>query len=178
MRRPIFWFLWPEQPAGPLDDEAVQTRWIRVCGRGPWRWALLIMMTAIVIILTAAGVSALLAAPSPVTIAVTVILVIPAVALLARGWVAGTYVCDRGVKVSSILTTEVVPWHLVTAVTAQPTSRWLGLPLRVGGQHIVVDAATASHRTHVETGSPDLWLRPTAYDAAADRLRTWWSETR
>ena len=109
----------------------------------------------------------------------TTIVVVPLVALLARAWVAGTYVSDRGIKVSRILATEAVPWSVVAGVVDSPDSRLLGTPLRVPGLGVVIlDDAGRGIRTHVESASPDLWLRPQARAAAADRLRTWHRETR
>jgi hypothetical protein len=183
MRRPVFWFLWPAAEPGPVDADAVQERWLRVCGRGPWRWAFLIVASAAVVISVSAAVAATLAQPGWITIALSIVVAVPLVALLARAWVAGTYVSDRGVKVSRVLTTELVPWPRVVAIDSVTGSRWLGLPLRLGGERIVVrttdDAgASAAIDTHVETASPDLWLRPQALDAAAGRLRTWLRETR
>lgn len=179
---------------GPLDGEAVQVRWARVCGRGPWRWGFLVALTVAVVTVVSAAVAATLAQPSWVTVTLSIVVAVPLVALLARAWVAGTYVSDRGIKVSRTLTTELVPWSGIADITTTRGSHWLGLPLRAGGERVVVtladagdaagaadagtDSAPASIGTHVETASPDLWLRPQAFDAAADRLRTWLRETR
>ena len=183
MRRPVFWFLWPTAEPGPLDADAVQARWTRVCGRGPWRWAFLVTMSAAVVIVISSAAAAALAQPGWLTLALTIVVALPLVALLARAWVAGTYVSDRGVKVSSVLTTEVLPWAAVTAIVIAEGTRVLGTPLRAGGQRVVVRIVDDSHAssdvaTHIETASPDLWLRPQAWAAASDRLRTWLRETR
>ena len=186
MRRPIFWFLWPAGDPGPLDAEAVQPRWLRVCGRGPWRWAFLLLLTGLVATVVSAAFAAALSQPGPAGIAIGLVIAlaiaIPLVALLARGWVAGTYVSDRGIKVSRVLATDVLPWSTVTDIASPPGSHWLGLPVRAGGARITVhfigsDGVDARVATHVETASPDLWLRPQAFAAAADRLRTWRRET-
>jgi len=181
VRRPIFWFLFPAREPGPLDGSAAQATWLRICPRGPWRLAFLIVATLGTVTLASAAVAAVLAAPSWAGAGITVVVVIPIVALLARGWVAGTYVCDRGVKVSSILSTEVLPWASVAAFQVEGGSRWLGTPLRIGGERIELlareDGDVRRMGTHVETASPDLWLRPQAWDAASDRLRTWLRES-
>jgi len=179
VRRPVFWFLWPTADPGPLDGAAMQTRWIRVCGRGPWRWGFLTLCTAAVVTLSCAAVAVALTRPGWLSLLVTVAVVLPLVGLLARAWVAGTYVSDRGIKVSRILTTEAIPWPCVTDVVDAPGSRLLGTPLRVPGLGVVIrDDAGQGIRTHVESASPDLWLRPQAWSAASDRLRTWVRETR
>lgn len=177
MRRPIFWFLWPSPAPGPLDADAVQVRWLRICGRGPWRWAFLIVFTAAVVIVVSAAGAATLAQPGLLTIMFAVIIGIPLVALLARAWVAGTYVSDRGVKVSSVLTTVVIPWSDIDDVTTSPGSRLLGLPLRAAGRRVDIAWHGGLAPTHVESLSPDLWLRPESFAAARDRLSTWLRES-
>jgi hypothetical protein len=178
MRRPVFWFLWPAGDPGPLDADAVQIRWTRICGRGPWRWAFLVVFTALVVTAVSAAVAATLASPGVLTLALSLVLALPLVALLARAWVAGTYVSDRGVKVSGVLTTVVIPWGEVVAVSPAAGSRLLGLPLRSRGERIEITWSQDITPTHVESASPDLWLRPAAFDAARDRLLTWLRETR
>lgn len=183
MRRPIFWFLWPAAEPGPVDGAATQPRWIRVCGRGPWRWAFLIACSLAVVTLSSAALAAVITRPGWQTLMLSILVVVPLVALLARAWVAGTYVSDRGVKVSRILATDVAPWSEVADVSTVGGSRWLGLPVRAGGERVVVQLVAGADGpeaigTHVETASPDLWLRPQAWSAASDRLRTWLRETR
>ena len=183
MRRPVFWFLWPAPEPGPLDDEAAQVRWARVCGRGPWRWAVLIAFTALVVTVVSAAVATTLDQPSWATVALSIVLAVPLIALLARAWVAGTYVSDRGIKVSRILTTDSVPWPAVRDVDTVAGTRWLGLPAKAPGRRAVVvyDDSEGSRSvigTHVESASPDLWLRPQAFEASRDRLGTWLRETR
>lgn len=178
MRRPIFWFLWPATQQGPVDHEATQARWERVCPRGPWRLALLIGCTAALLTLVPAVVMALLSAPDAMSVLVTLIVAIPVIGLLARGWVAGTYVSDRGLKVSTVLTTQTMPWGDVVAIEVRPGSRLLGVPLMVDGESVVIATAAGPVRTHVQSASPDAWLRPSAFAAARDRLGTWWRETR
>lgn len=176
VRRPIFGFLWPDPDPGPLDGAATQQRWVRVCSRGPWRWGFLILMSFAVITAGSAALAAALARPGWVSALLALVILVPLVSLLARAWVVGTYVSDRGVKVSSVLTTEVLPWSDIDAIRVEAGTRLLGIPVGVAGEHVeLVSSRTGSAplRTHVETASPDLWLRPQAWSAAADRLRTW-----
>jgi hypothetical protein len=178
MRRPIFWFLWPVADPGPLDGDAVQVQWSRICGRGPWRWTFLIGFSALVVITVSAAVAATLADPGLLTVMLSIVIGLPLVALLARAWVAGTYVSDRGIKISGVLTTVVIPWGAIHAIDSATGSRLLGLPLRAPGKRMEVAWSDTVTSTHVETASPDLWLRPAAFDAARDRLLTWLRETR
>jgi hypothetical protein len=177
VRRPIFWFLWPAAEAGPVDDAAVQSRWLRVCGRGPWRWTFLIACTAGAVTVISAAAAATLSRPGLLTAMLTVLIAVPVIGLLARAWVAGTYVCDRGVKVSDVITTTIIPWSEVMDVEVSSRSRLLGTPVRLTGRQVRVRWSGATTPTHVETASPDLWLRPQAFDAARDRLLTWHRET-
>jgi hypothetical protein len=179
VRRPIFWFLWPAPAPGPLDAAASQTKWVRVCGRGPWRWGFLIVCTAAVVTLSSAALAVVVAQPGWLALVISLVVVIPLIALLARAWVAGTYVSDQGIKVSRILSTEAIPWSTVVAVGSTRRRRWLGTPLPIPGTTVTIsDAAGRERDTHIETASPDLWLRPQAFDAARDRLITWLRETR
>ncbi|MEY4170621.1 MAG: hypothetical protein RLZ94_1694 [Actinomycetota bacterium] len=179
MRRPIFWFLWPAATPGPLDAAASQTKWARVCGRGPWRWGFLVACTAAVVTLSSAALAVVVAQPGWLALVLSAVVVIPLIALLARAWVAGTYVSDRGIKVSRILSTEAIPWSAVGAVGSTQRSRCLGTPLRIPGTTVTISDATGRVMgTHIETASPDLWLRPQSFDAARDRLGTWLRETR
>lgn len=178
MRRPVFWFLWPVSPPGPVDGHAEQVTWVRVCSRGPWRWAFLITITVLMTTVLTAAVAAALTSPGILTFALTLLVALPLIALLARAWVAGTYVCDRGIRVSGVLLTEVLTWEQVLTLRVDSGSRLLGLPLAAGGERVVLDTRMRVVGTHVESMSPDLWLRPDAWAAAQDRLHTWWSETR
>lgn len=177
-QRPIFGFLWPAARAVPQDDDAVQLTWVRVPPRGPWRLVLLLAATALLITVGAAMISALFAAPSLVGLIVSAAVLVASVMLLGRAWAVGTSVSDAGIKISRLRTTTVVPWTRVRGIDAVDGSRLLGLPAHMSGSHVVVATADDTISTHVASASPDLWLRPQAYDAAVSTLRTWWRETR
>lgn len=176
--KPIFGFLWPHRPAGPLDADARQSRWERVTPRGPWRLALLIGLSLGLMSLAAPAMVALVAAPSAYALALVILVLVPATALIARGWVAGCFVSDAGVKIATVLRTTYAPWEAVAEVIVADGSRWLGTPLRVRGQRIALRLVHGTAETGLGTTSPDLWLRPQAWAAAHDRLRQWWMETR
>ncbi len=177
-QRPIFGFLWPAARAVPQDAHAVQLTWRRVPPRGPWRLALLISCTALLITGGAAMISALLASPSIPGLLISVVVIVGSALLLGRGWAVGTSVSDAGVKVSRLRTTVVIPWADVVEVDELPRSRWLGLPVSVAGSTVLLRTPEGPVLTHIATASPDLWGRPQSADTAATALRTWWRETR
>lgn len=176
-QRPIFWFLWPSPPALPLDADAVQTRWLRVTGRGPWRLAFLLLLSGIVLGLAVSAVLALLTAPTWSSALITLVVGVPIVALTARAWVMGTSVCDRGIKVATTLHTAYLPWSAVDAIEVAPARvRLLGTPLRISG-HAARALGTTDVLVLLTSGSADLWCRPEAWDIAVQRLHTWRRES-
>ena len=177
-QRPLFGFLWPAPRAVPQDGDAVQLTWLRVPPRGPWRLALLIALTALLITAGAAMISALLASMSLPGLLISIVVIVGSALLLGRGWAVGTSVNDTGVKISRLRTTLVVPWADVLDVDQAAQSRWLGLPLQVSGWTVLLRTSEGLLSTHIATSSPDLWGRSQAADAAASTLRTWWRETR
>lgn len=138
----------------------------------------MIVMSALVATGISAATAATLSRPGILTAMLTVLIAVPLIALLARAWVAGTYVSDRGIKVSGVLTTQVIPWSAVEGIDTAARSRLLGLPVRMAGAAARVRWSEGLTATHVESMSPDLWLRPESYDAARDRLITWHRENR
>ncbi|MGA0946050.1 MAG: hypothetical protein ACO3UW_09820, partial [Candidatus Nanopelagicales bacterium] len=65
----------------------------------------------------------------------------------------------------------------IDGIAASPGSRLLGLPLRVAGERVDIVWHEGAMPTHVESLSPDLWLRPESFAAARDRLSTWLRES-
>ena len=178
-RRPLLGFLWPRAEPGPVDHEARQERWVRIPQRGPWRIAFLIAFSLTWLSLLPAAVISLVVAPTFFAFALVVAVFLPTGALLLRGWAAGTYVCDRGVKVSRVLSTTFIPWGDVSAVRIDESPRgWLGTPLALPSRSLMLDSPEESVPTTISTVGADLWLRPQAWDACSDRLALWWRETR
>lgn len=178
-RRPLLGFLWPRSEPGPVDHQARQERWIRIPPRGPWRLAFLIVSSLAWLSLLPASLISLFVAPSFYAVALIVAVLLPCGALLLRGWAAGTYVSDRGVKVSRVLTTTFIPWDDVTRVRVDAATRgWLGTPIPVRAQSLALDTPEESVPTTITNVDPDLWLRAQAWDASGDRLTLWWRETR
>lgn len=179
--RPLLGSLYPRRAPEPVDADARQTRWARVPSRGPWRLALLIPVTLAWLSIAIPALMAVAAVRSIAELAVVLLLLcvlgVPVSAILVRAWVSGTYVCDSGVKVATILRTTAVPWESVTAVrVVRGPMPWCGTPLRVPGERVVLDTRDGAIPTTVTSASADLWLRPQAWHAARDRLAVWWNE--
>lgn len=175
-RKPLFGFLWPKpDPNAPVDAAYRQVRLVRVTPRGPVRVVVLVLLSALTAICAGAVVMAsLLSALTPLTIlgaAVAGTLVV----LMLRGWVVGTYVNDDLVRVETTWRRFEAAWADVASITeAEQDSPLLGTPLRVPARRVSVTTRQGVVLpTHVYTSSPDLWLRPEAYDMALLRLERW-----
>lgn len=175
-RKPIFGFLWPKpDPDAPVDAAYHQTRRVRITPRGPVRLALLLVSTAVIVI--AAG-SALLVGLSGAPLGATFIaaaIVGAALLLVLRGWVVGTYVTDDEVTIETTFARTSVRWSGVASVDVVDGRRgFLGLPVRAPARESVLTLADGTElRTHIYSTSPDLWLRPEAFDMATSRLQRW-----
>lgn len=175
-RKPIFGFLWPKpDPNAPVDDAYRQVRRVRITPRGPIRIAALVLGAILLTILTGTSIVASASAGlSPLTLLVSAVCA-SLLVLVLRGWVVGTYVTDAGISVETTWRNIVVPWSDVVSIsTVTQRCPLLGLPLPIPAPRSIV--ATTDGRsigTHVYATSPDLWLRPEAYDIAVDRLATW-----
>jgi hypothetical protein len=125
----------------------------------------------------ATGSLLMAAVSTPVSLPTFVGSALLAAALVAslRGWVVGTYVSDDGVVIETVLRRIAVPWNEVRAVVARTAPcPFLGTPLRTAAARLFVETVDG-HRipTHVYATSPDLWLRPVAFDMAQLRLARW-----
>lgn len=175
-RKPIFGFLWPRpDPDAPVDAAYRQVRKVRITPRGPVRLAVLIVGS---VGLTLATTSAILSGVVTGFSFATVIgaaVSASALALVLRGWVVGTFVTDVAVTVETTWRQSVVPWTAVRSVATEPARMpVLGLPIRVPGRRTVIHLGDGRVLpTHVYTASPDLWLRPEAFDMASLRLERW-----
>lgn len=172
-RKPIFGFLWPKpDPDAPKDAAYVQTRPLRVPRRGPIR---VLTLTACGLLAVTTVGSALLAgmgAGLSATLLIIAAVSATVVALVLRGSVAGTYMTDHEVRIETMLRRTVIPWSEVRSVrTEDANTPFLGLPIPVPGQWTSLHLADGTTvRTHVYSTSPDLWLRPEAFDMARLRL--------
>ena len=175
-RKPIFGFLWAQpDPQGPLDGDYHQIRPVRVVGRGFIRVAALVVLSALTVIFVGSALMAALVtgALGPTLAAAAIGATLTFVVL--RGWIVGTFVSDGAVRVETMWRRRELPWSDITSVvTVDGRVPFLGSPVRVSGQRVVLRLSSGLDiRTHVYTASPDLWLRPEAYDIAHLRLIHW-----
>lgn len=175
-RKPIFAFLWPSpDPNAPLDGAYRQVRGVRICPRGPIRIAVLVIATLVSIAAMGSMLMSALTMPlSALTLVGSALVALLLVAAL-RGWVVGTHVNDEGVVVETVLRRRPIPWTDVRGVVER-TNRCplLGSPVHVRARRLLIEC-TDGHTiaTHVYSTSPDLWLRPEAFDMARLRLERW-----
>ena len=175
-RKPIFGFLWPKpDPAAPVDDAYVQERPVRVTRRGPIRLAAVLLGG--ILLVGFLGTALLAGVQSGLSPAVFVVAAVcaTALALVLRGSVVGTLVDDRGVTIETTLRHTEIPWSEVVSVTTDDVGTpFLGLPIPVPGRWTTLNLKDGTAvRTHVYSTSPDLWLRPEAFDMARLRLENW-----
>ncbi len=175
-RKPIFGFLWPSaDPDAPVDAAYVQVRRVRVTARGPIRIVALVVASIVLISVTGTQIlAAMTTGPSVLTVAGAAVSA-SVLFVVLRGWVVGTFVNDHGVSVETTWRRVTTPWAEVASVACVDTrTPFLGLPLRVSGQRsCIVTTDGRTIRTHVYSTSPDLWLRPEAFDMARIRLEQW-----
>ena len=175
-RKPLFGFLWPKpDPRAPLAGAVHQEPLVRITPRGPFRLGLLIVGTAVAVIGAGSVLMAALTTPlTPVTIlgaAVTG----SAMVLVLRGWVVGTFVNDDIIRVENTWRRLDCEWSSVASLTEEQ-GQWplLGTPVHVPAERVVVTTREGrTLPTHIYGTSPDLWLRPEAYDMARLRLERW-----
>lgn len=177
-RKPIFGFLWPSpDPDAPVDAAYRQVRKVRITPRGPLRIATLVLGSVGLTLTTASAILAGLGGGFSAATIIGALVSATGLALVLRGWVVGTFVSDSAVTVETTWRQTVVPWREVGEVaTAEMSVPFLGLPVRVRGQRTVIVGADGRRvGTHVYSTSPDLWLRPEAFDMASLRLERWTS---
>jgi hypothetical protein len=164
-RRQYFAWVWPKSDPGPLDGAAVQHRWLRIAPRGALELVALILGSAALACCAAPVALVLLSvATEPVRLIVALgLLGLPLAAalwLLLRGWGAGTFVNDAGVKVAGVFRTVTVPWTDVLRVRRGDST--VVLTLRDRGDTVALNAA-----------HPGWWGRSDDFDIAALALQRW-----
>lgn len=175
-RKPVFGFLWPSpDPNAPVDAAYRQVRGVRAAPRGPIRLTALVIATLLTISAMGSMLMTALTMPlSPLTFAGSALAAVALVAVL-RGWVVGTYVNDDGARVETVLRRTSVPWTDVSRVLERSAGcPLLGIPARVPAVRVFIRCRDGRElATHVYATSPDLWLRPEAFDMARLRLSRW-----
>ncbi len=175
-RKPIFGFLWPKpDPDAPVDAAYRQVRHVRIMPRGPIRIAGLGLGSVAVV--TATGTAILANVQEGLSLPGVIVAGACATILLLvlRGWVVGTFVNDDHVTIETTWRRTAIPWDRVRAVTTEAErAPFLGLPIRIASERTVLHLTDGTiARTHVYASSPDLWLRPEAFDMARLRLERW-----
>jgi len=160
-QRRIFAFLWPDPPAGPLDRNARQVRFLRVSPRGPLRFVLLGILTLATFAIALLGTLLIVSSPSVTGGVILISALAPLLALTARAWELGTYVNDEGVRVIRLLSTVGLLWSDVEAVVDT-----------AGCVSLIGDGRTVP--THVRRMGLDHVGSPQSYDIARDRITNWW----
>lgn len=173
-QRPIFGFAFPMRSHAP----AGQIRWLRVPGRGPWRLALLIPITLFALTIFGAALFSIAASRTVVAavIALSIAVILAGLGgVLARAWILGTYVNDRGVRINGWWRTEFLPWSMITGVYTEPRGRTLfAKKLQV----FVMQADGTVTPTTIRSADADTWLRPLTWESAVDRMALWLRENR
>ncbi|GDX31296.1 hypothetical protein LBMAG15_02300 [Actinomycetes bacterium] len=133
---------------------------IRLPARGPWRLALLVGATLLIIML---GGVALMgsAGAGPIPVLITGAVLASALLILLRGWSTGTYVNDAGFAIRRMFISHIEPWANLVGFDRT-------------GERIVLHLTDGSTiKTGIAKNSLDTWLRPSAYDAAAIAFENW-----
>jgi hypothetical protein len=169
----------------PVDEEYVQSKWVRIYRPGPWRTVGFIVM---VFLTSWLAIMTILATAIPQTILTKLVgFVLLGVPLFVCGWLtirmaeSGVYVTDRQVRVISLTGVTVVPWQDVADVRRTPGRQaLLGVALfyRDGERVALVLRNGDGLQTPLTSHSPDFTGRAEAYDMAALRLERWWEESR
>ncbi len=178
------WKFWPEKPPGPVDDAFVQKNWVRPYRPGPFRVAMALLVFAVTVYATFAGVIAVLTTPTGLgrlIAAVITVVIAGSLALLgSRLMATGVWVNDFGVRIYGLVRTERIPWSAIADVRrVSGGARLLGSPLRSSGNTVWIVLLDGSDReTPVASRGPDFFGRHEAYDMAAGAVERWFEETR
>jgi hypothetical protein len=169
----------------PVDEEYVQTKWVRIYRPGPWRTAGFVVM---VFLTSWLAIMTILAVAVPQTLlgklAGAGLVGIP---LFVVGWLTirmaecGVYVTDRQVRVTMLSDVVVVPWDDIVDVRRVPGPQALlsiALVYREGERVELVRRDGEGLRTPLTSHSADFAGRAEAFDMAALRLERWWQESR
>lgn len=169
----------------PVDEEYVQSKWVRIYRPGPWRTAGFIVMVFLTSWLAIMTILAVAVAQTLVAKVIGLLLV--GIPMFISGWLtirmaeSGVYVNDRQVRVTSLTGVVVVPWQEVVDVQrVVGPQALLGVALfyRPGERVGLVLNDGDRIRTPLTSHSPDFAGRAEAFDMAAMRLERWWEESR
>ncbi len=181
---PSGWKFWPEKPPGPVDDAFVQKNWVRPYRPGPFRVAMALIVFAVTVYATFAGVIAVLTTPTGLGRSIALVITVAIAGSLAmlgsRIMATGVWVNDFGVRIYGLVRSERIAWDAITDVRrVRGPTRVLGSPLRGAGDTVWIVLLDGSDReTPVTSRGPDFLGRAEAYDMAAGAVERWFEETR
>jgi hypothetical protein len=170
-RKPIFWFLWPDNS----NDSDQQIRFIRVVQRGIIRLTLLTMLTLALIAISAITLDYLLTVRSLLSSLLLSAFIATLAVLTFRSWMLGTFVNDFGVKIVKIFSTRGFRWDVIDSLEPGPVEWRLG-PIRIGIHTacvVVVLNDARRYRTHIYLGSVDGIFSQEKFDTAFSLMRRW-----
>ena len=168
----------------PLDGDYVQVTPVRLHRPGPWRTLLVVVLAAVTTWTALAAAVAVAGAHGlGVKLVVLAVAMVPVGLLIwitSRVLAVGTYVSDRYLRQTRVLSLTDVDWVDIADVRRVPGRvRLLGIGPAVDGERVLVVLRDGSDlATTVTTASPDFLGRGEAYDQAALAVERWWTETR
>jgi len=170
-RKPIFWFLWPDNS----NDSDQQIRFIRVVQRGIIRLILLTMLTLALMAISAITFDYLLTARDLLSSLLLSAFIATLAVLTFRAWMLGTFVNDFGVKIVKIFSTRGFRWDGIDSLEPRPVEWRLG-PIRLGIRTacvVVVLNDERRYRTHIYLGSVDGIFSQEKFDTAFSLMSRW-----
>jgi hypothetical protein len=172
-RKPIFWFLWPDNS----NDSDQQIRFIRVVRRGFIRLTLLSMLTLALMAISAITLDYLLTARDILSSLLLSAFIATLAVLTFRAWMLGTFVNDFGVKIVKIFSTRGFRWDKVDSLERGPV-QWQVGPIRLGVRTTCVSVITNDtrhHPTHIYLGSIDGIFSQEKFDTTFSLMHRWFS---
>lgn len=180
--------LWPTRRyRGPLDEAAVQHKWLRLYRPGPLRVVLIIIFLTASVFVAVLAAGLVLAAPNITTFIATMLVVLGVAGgllwLTAQLLTAGVYVTDAGLRILPVWgRARTYAWdHIVQLACAPSSVRLWGVGPRITGQALTLELRpglqppSQSTVTVLSSASLDLWLRPETFDIQTAALQDWWA---
>ena len=171
-RKPIFNFVWVR----PLHTTPEQIRFIRVGHRGIIRLIALTLGTLALAAFSSISIAYLLSTRNPIQSVLLAAILATLSVVVFRGWIAGTYVNDHGIKIIRILTTDAIPWSLVKEVERVSTVwNFAGIPFGLKTPRVVIrELDNSMTPTHIYMGSIDGIFTTDTLTTLQSMITRWW----